>query len=106
MELLAGKKVTFTLSATEEQLAILDLTALRHEVSRSAMTARLILLHADVDINIGEVAERLTGKYCEKNVSFEKYLNACESFLESKKISQYHIERVIEEIRRNHVDND
>ena len=102
MDKLAGKKVITTISATEEQLSILDLMALRHEVTRSAMLSRLIVLHADVDVNVCEVAERITGKYCESNVPFEGFLDSAKTWLEQKKISQFHIERIIDEIRRNH----
>jgi len=97
-----GSKEIYTLSSTKEQLFLLDLMALRHQVSRSVMVARLISLHSDVDIFITEIAERIVGEYCEKNIDFEQYLKSAAIWLESKKISAYYRERIIEEVRRNY----
>jgi len=97
-----GAKEVYTLSSTREQLSLLDLMALRHQITRSVMVARLISLHSDPDVFISEVSERITADYCEKNVDFEVYLRSAKIWLEQKKISTYYRERIIEEVRRNY----
>jgi hypothetical protein len=97
-----GEKVIFTLSATKEQKEMLDLMALRHEVTRSIMFSRLISLHADTNVNIKIIADRLIANYCDTNIPFDQFLKSAAVWLESKKISTYYIERIIEEIKRNY----
>lgn len=97
-----GEKVVFSISMTKEQQATLDLMALRHEISRSAMLSRLTMLHADVDVNIREIAERITAKYCEQNIPFETFKESAKIWLEQAKITPYYIERIIEEFTKNY----
>lgn len=97
-----GGKITFSVSITKEQQATLDLMALRHEITRSAMLSRLIMLHADIDVNVREIAERITAKYCEQNIPFEEFKDSAKIWLEQEKISPYYIERIIEEFTKNY----
>lgn len=100
-----GDKLIISMSLTKEQVSMLDLMSLSHQVSRSMMIARLLTLHSTPDAFVKEIAERVTANYCEKNVEFEKYLSSARIWLEQKKINQYHIERIIQEVINNYGQN-
>ena len=100
-----GEKVITTISFVKEQLNILDLIALRYQVTRSGMISKLIMLHSDIDVNIREIVEHLIGDYAQTNMPFDDYVSAAEVWLEQKNISTYHRERIIEELRKNYETN-
>jgi len=97
-----GKPIIISASVSKEQLEILDLLSLHHQTTRSAMFAKLIIDHSDIDASIRAIAERVVANYCEINVNFDDFLRSAGIWLEQKKISQYYIERIIQEVRNRY----
>lgn len=97
-----GRKVITSISMTKEQLEILDLICLGCENTRSAVIIDLIESSSNIDKTIETVAYRIVANYSKKNIDFDPYLNAAKTWLVQKRISAYHIERIIEEAKKIH----
>ncbi len=97
-----GKPVIISASVSKEQLEIIDLLALHHQETRSKMFGKLIVENSDIDASIRAIAERVVANYCESNVNFNDFLKSAGVWLEQKKISNYYIERIIQEVRNRY----
>jgi len=102
-EIKIGKKISTSISMSNEQLELLDLICLSYENSRSAIIIDLIeSSNNQLDKMILKIAERIVADYNKDAKEFDSYLKAARIWLAQKKISAYHIKKIIEEAKKIH----
>jgi len=94
-----GERVVTSISMPVEQLEMLDLLSLSYEETRSSMISKLIIERNEVEESIKKIAERILSNFCKSDSNFEDYLRAAGVWLNQKKISTYHTEKILQQAR-------
>lgn len=102
-EIKIGKKISTSISMSNEQLELLDLICLSCENSRSAIIIDLIeSSNNQLDKMILNIAERIVADYNKNEKEFNDYLKAARIWLTQKKISAYYIKKIMVEAKKIH----
>ena len=97
-----GGRVITSISMSEEQLETLDLLTLSNEESRSGMISKWISDRSNISTAIKTIANRIMSNYSKVGGDFDNYMRAAEVWLFEKKISQYYIKKISQEVKKLH----
>ena len=97
-----GGRVITSISMSAEQLETLDLLSLSNEESRSGLVSKLISDRSNINSSIKIIANRILSNYEKIGGDFENYMRAAEVWLFEKKISQYYIKKISQEVKKLH----